>query len=51
MRRRRICAKMKSIIATVSERNLAFYRKHGYRELQRFDLPGASAWWMWRDPV
>lgn len=39
-----------SALWTGDERNLAFYRKHGYRELQRFDFQGASAWWMWRDP-
>ena len=40
-----------SALMTGAERNLAFYRKHGYRELQRFDFSGTSAWWMWRDPV
>ena len=40
-----------SALMTGAEGNLAFYRKHGYRELRRFDFPGASAWWMWRDPV
>jgi len=40
-----------SALMTGAEGNLAFYRKHGYRELRRFDFPGASAWWMWRDPL
>lgn len=31
--------------------NVAFYAKHGYRELWRGDFPGASLWWMWRDPA
>lgn len=44
-------AALPSALWTGHERNLDFYRKHGYRELQRFDFPGASAWWMWRDPV
>jgi ribosomal protein S18 acetylase RimI-like enzyme len=49
--RRLDTAGVPSALMTGAERNLAFYRKHGYRELQRFDFPGASAWWMWRDPV
>ena len=44
-------AALPSALWTGHERNLDFYRKHGYRELQRFDFPGASAWWMWRDPA
>src|SRR6266568_777065 len=44
-------ARVPNALMTGAERNLAFYRKHGYRELRRFDFRGASAWWMWRDPV
>jgi len=49
--RRLDTAGVPSALMTGAERNLAFYRKHGYRELQRFDFHGASAWWMWRDPA
>lgn len=49
--RRLDTAAVSSALMTGAERNLAFYRKHGYRELQRIDFPGANAWWMWRDPV
>ncbi len=49
--RRLDTAGVPSALMTGAERNLAFYRKHGYRELRRFDFRGASAWWMWRDPV
>ncbi len=49
--RRLDTAGVPSALMTGAERNLAFYRKHGYRELRRFDFRGASTWWMWRDPV
>ena len=49
--RRLDTARVPSALMTGAERNLTFYRKHGYRELRRFDFRGGSAWWMWRDPV
>src|SRR6266545_3958204 len=45
--RRLDTAGVPSALMTGAERNLVFYRKHGYRELRRFDFRGASAWWMW----
>lgn len=37
-----------SALWTGAERNLAFYRKNGYRVLNEHDADGATAWWLSR---
>ena len=34
---------------TDSERNVAFYERHGFGVLSRADADGVSTWWLWRD--
>ena len=44
--------KLPAYLETDTERNVAFYERHGFAVTEKFDLPGGGPpiWLMWREP-